>query len=111
MARKKKSEKLSVITEEPAEVKTYLPYAEDPAVKKAEEEGFIVLSAERDSNYLFIEIEAPTFEDAAGAVSRKLAYDIRYHYGFDKAGIEPYGGPVAHNGRYRQTWKLTRSLV
>ena len=88
-----------------------LPPVDSVIAKQAAELGLRIVDAERDGASLFLVVEGDTVEDVQGFDARKLAYDARFHYGFDNAGIEPYAGAEpAGAGRYRQTWKLTRGL-
>lgn len=90
-----------------------LPPVTSTIAKQAAEIGLSVENAERDGQQLFLVVEGESVEDVIGADSRRLAYDSRFHYGFDNAGIEPHGGaePVPGSTKYRQTWKLTRSMI
>lgn len=92
---------------------TNLPPVISTTAKQAADLGLSIVDAERDGQQLFLIVEGPNLEDVIGADSRKLAYDARFHYGFDNAGIEPYGGTefVKESGKYRLTWKLTRSMI
>ena len=90
-----------------------LPPADSVVAKQAAELGLFVVDAERDGPHLYLVIEGGSVEETQGYDARKLAYDARFHYGFDNSGIEPHGGPEPvkeSKGRYRQTWKLTRGL-
>jgi hypothetical protein len=93
-----------------------LPPVTSTIAKQAAELGLSVVDAERDGQQLFLVVEGENVEDVNGAEGRKLAYDARFHYGFDNAGVESHGGPepvgdAGPSRRYRQTWKLTRSML
>lgn len=88
-----------------------LPPVESVIAKQAAEEGLSIVDAERDSGFLYLIIEGGHIEDVQGSMARKLAYDARFHYGFESAGIEPWAGaePMP-KGKYRQTYRLTRNV-
>ena len=88
-----------------------LPPVESVISKQASEEGLSIVDAERDGGFLFLVVEGGHVEDVQGSMARKLAYDARFHYGFEHAGIEILGGaePLG-GGKYRQTYRLTRNL-
>lgn len=88
-----------------------LPPASSVIAKRAAEIGLRIVDAERDGNSLFLVVEGDNVEDVQSFDARMLAYDARFHYGFDNAGLEPVGGSSpTKDGHYRQTWKLLRGL-
>lgn len=92
-----------------------LPPADSRIAREASDLGLSVESAERDGPHLYIVVLGDHIEDVSGAEGRKLAYDSRHYYGWQDAGIEPYGGvePITNNfgTKYRQTWKFTRAAI
>ena len=87
-----------------------LPDVKSIIAKRALGEGLEVVDAERDGNVLYLVVEGPGVEEVQGSTARQLAYDARYHYSFIDAGIELHGGASPENGKYRQTYKLTKGL-
>lgn len=108
---------ISTKQEEPKErpVTPTVPAVTSTLAKAAAEKGIYVVDVERSDGLLYVVTEAGDIEDANGYDARKLAYDARFSYGFDNAGIEAHGGPqyvgTDKQTRYRQTWKLTRSVI
>lgn len=96
-------------------VKQDIPEATSKTIEEAAELGIKLVEAEREGNQLFLTVEGDHIERVTGADGRRLAYDARHYYSFENAGIEPYGGTIAigpeADRRYRQVWKLTRSIV
>ena len=100
------------VVEEPPSVDN-LPKVDSVIAKEAAKQGMKIIDAERDGGQLFLVVEGNHVEDVTGAMARKLAYDARFDYGFEHAGVDPVGGagPVENSKRYRQTWRLTRGLA